>query len=208
MFSVIFEVLPNKENWDDYLDNAKMLRPELEKVEGFVDNVRYKSLTRDGWILSLSNWRDEKSLVRWRRTMRHHEVQQKGRDEILADYHLRVGQVTADNQLPSGLRARGAAARRDRGRRGDRDYAHQRCASCRLEGDERSWRLGQAARHAGLGGGERVLGFVDAALTSGDLIFQISWKDDSAARAYESAPRAKGQGEGPASSYCPRLRQV
>jgi hypothetical protein len=43
MFSVIFEVLPNKENWDDYLNNAKMLRPELEQVEGFVDNIRYKS---------------------------------------------------------------------------------------------------------------------------------------------------------------------
>src|SRR5262249_16747798 len=101
MFSVIFEVLPNKENWDDYLDNAKMLPPELEQVEGFVDNIRYKSLTREGWILSLSNWRDEKSLVRWRTHMRHHEVQQKGRDEILADYHLRVGQITADNQVPA-----------------------------------------------------------------------------------------------------------
>ena len=31
MFSVIFEVLPNKENWDDYLDNAELLRPELEQ---------------------------------------------------------------------------------------------------------------------------------------------------------------------------------
>jgi heme-degrading monooxygenase HmoA len=102
MFSVIFEVLPNKGNWDDYLDNAKMLRPELEQVEGFVDNIRYKSLTREDWILSLSNWRDEKSLVRWRTRMRHHEVQQKGRDEILADYHLRVGQITADNQVPPG----------------------------------------------------------------------------------------------------------
>jgi hypothetical protein len=64
MFSVIFEVLSSKENWDDYLDNAEMLRPEREQVEGFVDNIRYKSLTREGWILSLSNWRDEKSLVR------------------------------------------------------------------------------------------------------------------------------------------------
>ena len=102
MFSVIFEVLPNKANWDDYFDNAKMLRPELEQVDGFVDNIRYKSLTREGWILSLSNWRDEKSLVRWRTRRRHHEVQQKGRDEILADYHLRVGQITADNQVPTG----------------------------------------------------------------------------------------------------------
>jgi hypothetical protein len=52
VFSVIFEVLPNKANWDDYLGNAKMLRPELEQVEGFVDNIRYKSVTRDGWLLS------------------------------------------------------------------------------------------------------------------------------------------------------------
>jgi heme-degrading monooxygenase HmoA len=77
MFSVIFEVLPNKEKWDNYIDNAKMLRPELEKVEGFVDNIRYKSFTREGWILSLSNWRDEKSVVRWRTRRRHHEAQQK-----------------------------------------------------------------------------------------------------------------------------------
>src|ERR1700742_1406459 len=102
MFSVLFEVLPHKENWDDYLYNAKMLRPELEKIGGFVDNIRYKSLTRDGWILSLSNWRDEKSLVRWRTHTRHHEVQQRGRDEILADYHLRVGQITADDHIPAG----------------------------------------------------------------------------------------------------------
>src|SRR5258705_13544968 len=102
MFSVIFEVLPNKESWDDYLDNAKMLRPELEQEEGFVDNIRYKSLTREGWILSLSNWRDQKSLVRLRTRRRHHEVQQKGRDEIPADYHLRVGQITADNEVPAG----------------------------------------------------------------------------------------------------------
>src|SRR5262249_59592580 len=100
MFSVIFEVLPNKENWDDYLDNAEMLRPELEQVEGFVDNIRYKSLTREGWILSLSNWRDEKSLVRWRTRMRHHEVQHNARAEILADYHRRAAQVTAATQRP------------------------------------------------------------------------------------------------------------
>src|SRR5260370_42634596 len=102
MFSVIFEVPPNKGNRDDYLDNARMLRPELEQVEGFVDNIRYKSLTREDWILSLSNWRDEKSLVRWRTRMRHHEGQQKGRDEILADYHPPAGQITAGNQGPPG----------------------------------------------------------------------------------------------------------
>src|SRR5438270_10409132 len=102
MFSVIFEILPKKESWDDYFDNAKRLRHELEQVEGFVDNIRYRSLTREGWILSLSGWRDEKSVVRWRTRMRYHMVQEKGRSEILLDYHLRVGQVTADTRVPEG----------------------------------------------------------------------------------------------------------
>ena len=102
MFSVIFEVHPKIDQWDAYLDNAKMLRPELVEVDGFVDNIRYKSLTREGWILSLSGWRDEKAVVRWRTAMRHHMVQEKGRGEILLDYHLRVGQVTQDTRVPEG----------------------------------------------------------------------------------------------------------
>src|ERR1700739_2388810 len=102
MFSVIFEVHPKPERWDAYLDNAKMLRPELQQIDGFVDNIRYRSLTREGWIVSLSGWRNEKAVVRWRTSMRHHFVQEKGRSEILADYHLRVGEVTRDTRIPEG----------------------------------------------------------------------------------------------------------
>src|SRR5690348_11730822 len=96
MFSVLFEVRPKTEQWDAYLGFAKLLKPELEQIDGFVDNVRYRSLTREGWILSLSSWRDEKALVRWRTRARHHEVQEKGRTEVFLDYRLRVGQVTHD----------------------------------------------------------------------------------------------------------------
>ena len=76
------------EQRDNYLSNAKMVRPKLEKVEGCVDNIRYRSLTREGWISSLSNRRDEKAVVRWRTHMRHHAVEKKGRSDILSDYHL------------------------------------------------------------------------------------------------------------------------
>ena len=51
MFSVIFEMHPKPNKWDAYLDNAKMLRPELEQVVGFADHIRYKSQSREGWIL-------------------------------------------------------------------------------------------------------------------------------------------------------------
>ena len=106
MFSVLFEVNPYSAHWDGYLDRAKMLRPDLEQIDGFIENIRYRSLTRDGWILSLSVWHDEKALVRWRTKARHHDVQAQGRAEILSDYHLRVGQITHDTDLPAGYELR------------------------------------------------------------------------------------------------------
>jgi heme-degrading monooxygenase HmoA len=66
MFSAMLEVNPVPEQFDAYLGMAKILRPELEQIEGFIDNNRYASLTREGWLLSLSSWRDEKALIRWR----------------------------------------------------------------------------------------------------------------------------------------------
>ena len=102
MFAVIFEVNPKPEQWDAYLSYAKLLRPELESIDGFIDNERYGSKRREGWVLSLSTWRDEKAVIRWRTRARHHEVQEKGRFEVFRDYHLRVGEVVADTRLPSG----------------------------------------------------------------------------------------------------------
>ena len=78
MFAVLFEVQPKSEKWDEYLGIAKLLKPELEAIDGFVENIRYRSLTRAGWLLSLSIWRDEKALVRWRTKAVHHGAQEKG----------------------------------------------------------------------------------------------------------------------------------
>jgi heme-degrading monooxygenase HmoA len=100
MFSVIFEVHPNDGRKDDYLDLAKHLKPILEKIDGFVDNERFESRLKPGWVLSHSTWRDEKSVVRWRTEGEHHAVQEKGRFEIFQDYHLRIGDVTADTDPP------------------------------------------------------------------------------------------------------------
>jgi heme-degrading monooxygenase HmoA len=106
MFSVLFELHPRTDRWDAYLGYGKMLSSELEGIDGFVDNIRYRSLTREGWLLSLSGWRDEKALIRWRTSAGHHGVQEKGRDHVLLDYHLRVGQLTRDSRLPEGCKLR------------------------------------------------------------------------------------------------------
>jgi heme-degrading monooxygenase HmoA len=97
MFSVIFEVKPKRERFEEYLALAKELKPTLENIDGFVDNERFESQLRPGWMLSHSTWRDEKSVVRWRTQGRHHEVQERGRGDVFEDYHLRVGDVLFDS---------------------------------------------------------------------------------------------------------------
>jgi heme-degrading monooxygenase HmoA len=103
MFAVIFVVQPKKERWNDYLDLAKYLKPKLEAVDGFIDNERFESKRTQGRVLSLSTWRDEKAVVRWRTQGEHHGVQEKGRFEIFEDYHLRVGEIIHDTEPPAGL---------------------------------------------------------------------------------------------------------
>ena len=60
MFSVIFEVQPRPEHRHTYLAQGRMPSSALEQIDGFVDNIRYASLTRPGWIPSASGWRDER----------------------------------------------------------------------------------------------------------------------------------------------------
>jgi heme-degrading monooxygenase HmoA len=185
MFSVIFDVHPKPDQWDAYLGHAKVLKPELEKIDGFVDNIRYRSLTREGWILSLSGWRDEKALVRWRTRATHHEVQAKGRSEMLLDYHLRVGQVTRDTKLPDGYVL--DEQRRDETETGQgttvtlidakrpAEWVRQATAE-----DVAKW-LGLSPSAPGLVAWDAF----DAVLTPGDIILLISWRDHAAAEAFE-----------------------
>jgi heme-degrading monooxygenase HmoA len=106
MFAVIFEVVPKQERWNEYLELAKFLRPEIERIEGFIDNERFESRRTKGQVLSLSTWRDEKAVIRWRTLAVHHKVQEKGRFEVFKDYHLRVGEITADTDVPPGQQLR------------------------------------------------------------------------------------------------------
>lgn len=96
MIAVIFEVIPAPGRRQDYLDLAAELRSALEKMDGFISIERYASLTNEGKILSLSFWRDEDSVKRWRQLEEHRAAQKKGRAGVFADYRLRVAGVIRD----------------------------------------------------------------------------------------------------------------
>jgi heme-degrading monooxygenase HmoA len=110
MVVVIFEVSPAPGRRQDYLDLAAKLRPELERVDGFISIERFASLTDDNKILSLSCWRDEEAVRRWRTHADHRQAQAKGRAGIFAGYRLRVASVVRDY----GMTDRGEAPRDSR----------------------------------------------------------------------------------------------
>ena len=62
MIAVIFEVWPNDGRKQAYLDIAAELKPELEKIDGFLSIERFQSLSDDTKILSLSFWRDDEAV--------------------------------------------------------------------------------------------------------------------------------------------------
>jgi heme-degrading monooxygenase HmoA len=99
VIAVIFEVTPAPGGRQEYLDLAASLRPALEKTDGFISIERFASLTNEGKILSLSFWRDEEAVRRWRELEAHRAAQARGRAGVFSDYRLRVATVARDYSM-------------------------------------------------------------------------------------------------------------
>jgi heme-degrading monooxygenase HmoA len=191
MFAVIFEVQPRKERFDEYLELAKVLKPEIEKIDGFIDNERFGSTHRDGRILSLSTWRDEKAVIRWRTLGVHHGAQEKGRLEIFEDYHLRVGEIAADTRVPEGHALR--AQRLDETEVG----AAKAVTISELSGKDGKRAGADLAGDLGLPktGSQGVVDHepFESIYNPGKLLLLVSWKDAAAAAGWK--PKAIAGGE-------------
>lgn len=99
MIAVIFEVEMQDGQEQRYFDLAAGLRPELEKVDGFISVERFQSLTRKGKYVSLSFWRDEAAVARWRAHLGHQQAQSLGKSGIFRDFRIRVASVLRDYAL-------------------------------------------------------------------------------------------------------------
>lgn len=99
MIAVIFEVIPQVEAKQDYLQLAAELKPLLEEIDGFISIERFQSLSEPSKLLSLSFWRDEEAVLSWRQLEAHRSAQARGRASIFTDYRLRVATVLRDYGL-------------------------------------------------------------------------------------------------------------
>lgn len=190
MFSAMLEVHPIPEQVEAYLGMAKMLRPELDKIDGFIDNNRYASLTREGWLLSLSSWRDEKSLIRWRTEATHNRIMQAARDRVFSDYRLRIGQTVSDTHVPAGhvlLEQRLDVTETGLGKAvtlHDGKFSPEWVKQSGAEAVAKA--LGVDTSAPGLVSWD----IFDALLAPGDVIAVLTWRDQTAAEVFLSKPAA------------------
>ncbi len=110
MIAVLFEVWPAGEHKQEYLDMATSLVPQLREIDGFISIERFESLYEPGKILSLSFWRDEEAIRKWRELAEHRTAQAAGREGAFKNYRIRVANVLRDygmfsrDQTPSDSR--------------------------------------------------------------------------------------------------------
>ncbi len=103
MVVVVFQVRMREGRGLDYFDLAALLRPELERIDGFISVERFESLAEPGKYVSLSFWRDEAAIRGWRTHARHRAAQALGRQEIFADFRISVAEVVRDYTLADRL---------------------------------------------------------------------------------------------------------
>lgn len=96
MIAVIFEATAADGMQAAYLDIAANLLPVLKRLDGFISIERFQSINNPGKVLSLSFWRDETGIEKWRNMTVHREAQASGRKRIFSDYRIRVAAVIRD----------------------------------------------------------------------------------------------------------------
>ena len=96
MIAVIFEFTPAEGRFADYKELAESLADDVRGIDGFVSIERFQSISDSGKFVSLSFWRDEDAVRRWRNLQKHREAQAQGRGGIFASYRLRVCTVLRD----------------------------------------------------------------------------------------------------------------
>ena len=101
MIAVIFEFTAAEGRFADYKALAEGLSDEVRKVDGFLSIERFQSISDPKRFVSLSFWRDEEAVRKWRNLQKHREAQAKGRGGIFSEYRLRVCTVLRDYTMRS-----------------------------------------------------------------------------------------------------------
>ncbi|HJP44997.1 MAG TPA: antibiotic biosynthesis monooxygenase [Arenicellales bacterium] len=101
MLTVTIEYFVKPGREEEYSELAEKVFPEVDKIDGFISVEGFESLIEPGKNLSLSFWRDEESIQRWRDHPEHAKVMQQARDRVFSSYRITVSSSMRDYRFRS-----------------------------------------------------------------------------------------------------------
>ena len=96
MITVTIEYFIKPDREEEYAKLAEQVYPEVGTIDGFISVEGFESLSEAGKILSLSFWRDEESIQRWREHPEHAKVMQQAKDHVFSSYRITVSSWIRD----------------------------------------------------------------------------------------------------------------
>jgi heme-degrading monooxygenase HmoA len=99
MIVVIFEGIPHEGKMQEYLSLAPKYSEPLKSIDGFISNERFVSAADPNKVLSVSFWRDEESIHRFRQLDIHIKDERLGREDLFKDYKISIATVTRNYSL-------------------------------------------------------------------------------------------------------------
>lgn len=96
MIVMLFEYNIAEKYFDEYMREAKDLRPHLLDIDGFVSIERFESVSEPGKMLALGVFEHEEAVLAWRNAPAHRRVQAMGRKRLFSSYRLRMATLNRD----------------------------------------------------------------------------------------------------------------
>ncbi len=90
MIFVLFEVTVKEEGMQEYLSLAAGLKDELLRADGFIRSERFAGLANERKLLSLSVWKSEQAVEKWRNLLTHRMSQRQGRERLFEQYTITI----------------------------------------------------------------------------------------------------------------------
>ena len=101
MITVTIEYFIKPDREEEYAELAEKVFPEVDTIDGFISVEGFESLSEAGKILSLSFWRDEESIQRWREHPEHAKVMQQAKDHVFSSYRITASSTIRDYRFTS-----------------------------------------------------------------------------------------------------------
>lgn len=87
-YMIVFEMVPEGDAGQEYLDIAAEMNDLVKDQDGFIEIDRARSLYHEGRIFSVSRWESEEAIEKWYENHSHKTAQKMGRERMFKSFRI------------------------------------------------------------------------------------------------------------------------